>query len=362
MKTGRNIQELAREITRRAENKKDYVASTEFAEIVAGEAAVQMAFGDVAVGINGVAHDQIGLHTSIPGAYYDRMLAEAPDLLATNVNRWFKKYPAPRMIRTLDGTARAFLSDKYKPMENEELAEAILPVLAEAGAIIMSAEVTDRRLYIKAVDRKIEKDIPTGRKIGDGSHVFFDTLSPAIVFSNSEVGLGSLSVETAVYTKVCTNLATIPAAGSLRKYHVGSKHELGGDDVYRVLSDKTRKLDDAALWSRVRDIAKAAFDPARFGSLVEERIAGMADQPIKGDVVKVVDLTAKRLNLLEGEKKSVLNHLAAGGDLTRYGLFNAITRTAEDVEDYDRATEVERFGGKLIELSNAEWKQIAEAA
>lgn len=363
MKTGRDIQSLAQEITRRAANKRDYIAPTEGTELVAVDGqGIAMRFGDVDLAINGIAHDQIGIHTNIPAAYYDRMLAEAPDLLATNVNRWFREKPAKRMVRTLDGTARAFLSDKYRPMENEEMAEAILPVLQNIGAVIMSAEVTDRRLYIKAVDRKILKDVPTGKRIGDGSHVFFDTLSPAIVFSNSEVGLGSLSIETAVYTKVCTNLATIPAAGSLRKYHTGSKHELGGDDAYRLLSDTTRRLDDAALWSRVRDIAKAAFEPARFESLVDEHIVGMTQQPIAGEVVKVVELTAKRFSMTEGEGKSVLQHLAAGGDLTRYGLFNAITRTAEDIADYDRATEFERMGGKLIELGKGEWQKIAEAA
>jgi hypothetical protein len=31
------------------------------------------------------------------------------------------------------------------------------------------------------------------------------------------------------------------------------------------------------------------------------------------------------------------------------------------VECYDRATEFEELGGKLLELSNGEWKQIAEA-
>ena len=32
------------------------------------------------------------------------------------------------------------------------------------------------------------------------------------------------------------------------------------------------------------------------------------------------------------------------------------------IEDYDRATEFEALGGKLIELPTSEWKQFAEAA
>lgn len=81
-----------------------------------------------------------------------------------------------------------------------------------------------------------------------------------------------------------------------------------------------------------------------------------------GDPVKAIELTARRLNLGEGEQKSILRHLIEGGDLTRYGVFNAITRAAEDIESYDRATELERAGGQIITLAANDWKVIAEAA
>jgi hypothetical protein len=35
---------------------------------------------------------------------------------------------------------------------------------------------------------------------------------------------------------------------------------------------------------------------------------------------------------------------------------------SEEVEDYDRATEFEAIGGKLIELPRKEWQELAEAA
>jgi len=54
--------------------------------------------------------------------------------------------------------------------------------------------------------------------------------------------------------------------------------------------------------------------------------------------------------------------LITGGALTRWGLVNALTRTAEDVETYDRATDFERFGGQVIELPRRDWERIALAA
>jgi hypothetical protein len=195
--------------------------------------------------------------------------------------------------------------------------------------------------------------------MGDGSHVIFDTLSPAIVISNSEVGSGALSVETAVWTRACTNMA-IFAQKSMRKYHVGGRHELV-DGMASLLSERTQRLTDAATWAQVSDVVRGAFDRAKFDASVDE-IVGMEKQKIGSDVVKAVDLTSRRLGISEGEKKSVLQHLIEGGDLSKYGMFNAITRTAEDLPDYDRATEFERMGGQLIELPANEWRQIAEAA
>ena len=39
-----------------------------------------------------------------------------------------------------------------------------------------------------------------------------------------------------------------------------------------------------------------------------------------------------------------------GAFLSLWGLANAVTRSAEDCESYDRAIEMERIGGQVIEL------------
>lgn len=363
MKAGKTLVDLAREIERQQATKRDFVASTETLKMVtAGPEgrAVELEVGkDHAFDVRDLAHGQIAEYTGIPKRYYDTMRTEAPDLLTTNVNRWFEKYGEPRMVRTLDGKARAFLSDKYRPLENADLAEVVLPVLADLKLEIMSCDITERRLYIKAVDERIKQDVPSGRKIGDGSHVFFDTCSPAIIISNSEVGYGQLTVEHGIFTKVCTNLATI-ADGGMRKTHVGGRHEIT-NDLQAMLTDETKRATDRAVWMQVRDVVRGAFDEMRFGGVVE-RMTGMAKDKIKGDPVKVVELTAKKFGIGDGERAGILRHLIEGGDLSRYGLFNAVTRTAEDLEDYDRASDFERLGGRIIELPQGEWKQMAIAA
>jgi hypothetical protein len=358
-KQGRTLTELAAEIERRANAKADYIAPVARLEMTEdGALALQNGERNV-VPVNDHAHGQIAEYAGIPLAYYRKMQAEAPALLARNVNRWMRdKDTDRRMVRTLDGNVRAFLSDKFRPLENEDLAEAILPAMMERDLLILSCEVTDRRLYIKAVDRSIEKDVPTGRKMGDGSHTFFDTLSPAITISNSEVGSGALSIETGTYTRVCTNLAMM--GSNMRKYHTGARASVS-DEVYALLSDKTKRLTDAATWNQVRDLVTAAFDLAKFDAMLK-KLGDAAEQRIEGDVVQVIERVGRKLTLNEGERGSVLKFLIEGGDLTRYGVHSAITRSAQDAVDYDRATELERIGGDIITLEPGQWRELAIAA
>ncbi len=364
MKTGKTLVELATEIERRANSKKDLVASTKnLAMGVNANGAVAMSVGrDHIFNINSVAHAQIGEHTEIPKAYYDKMLDKAPALLSSNVNTWFEKYPAQRMVRTLDGSARAFLSDKFRTdMENEDLANALLPVLGELGLQVSSCEITDRRMYIKAVDPKVCRELAkTGARFGDGGHTIVRVASPAITISNSEVGHGAWGVRGGYYDSFCSNLAFF-GERSMRQAHIGGKHTVAEGELYAMLSDRSRRLDSAALYSKLVDVVKGVFDSVMFNALID-KVEDSHNDKITGDVVKVMDVTAKKLGLNETEGKSALRHLIEGGDLSRFGMMNAITRMSADVESYDRATDLERVGAQIIELPKADWKVLAEAA
>lgn len=368
MKLGKSLVDLATEIQRRAGAKHDYVARAEALSVAAvGETKeLKLVVGDDQFGINEITHDQVGQYLQIPSAYYDRCRRDNPDLLATNVNAWFaQSVGQKRMVRTLDGNARAFLSDKFRPIENEDLCEAILPLLLDGGKFdIVSCEVTERKLYIKVVDHSVTRKLAeTGNYFGDNQHKIVRIAAPAITISNSEVGHGALSIQAGMHDSFCSNLSFF-AARSMKKYHVGARHDIIGDDVVAVLSQQTQNLTNAALLSQVRDVVKNAFDPARFNELCD-LVDGTAAQKIDKDVdvVKLVNVTGKRIGLTEGENKGVLNALINGGDLTRFGLYNAVTRFSADVESYDRASELERAGAAVVELAQPEWQRLlAEAA
>lgn len=370
MKEGRTLQELAKEVDRRRGAKRDYVAKVSALTMaVAAETnhpVVHMTGGDkkkpTILTLNDVAHEQLSDYTGIPMQYYRRLRDRAPDLLAAEVNRWLVQdhHDETRMVRTLDGRLRALLSDKYRPLENEDLLEAVIPVLKQHDMKILSCDVTDQRLYLKAVNKGVEKDVPKGGKLGEG-HEVFDTVSPAIVISNSEVGRGSVLVEGGIYTKMCTNLCAFGA--SMRKFHTGTRAELS-DDAYAVLSPETRRLTDAALWAQVRDLVVAALDHGRFEATVKKLAAASEDRiPKKTDIPAVVELVARKVGLNEGERNGVLACLIEDGDLSRYGVHSAITRFSQDKEmTYDRSSELEKAGGKIIELPKAEWEGILKQA
>jgi hypothetical protein len=365
MKTGQTLPELATELLRQARSKRDYVAPTTALRYMPppvtsdvdggqGEAMILEGVGQYA--ITDHAHSQLAEYLGIPMRYYQRMRAKRPELLATNINTWLVAKSEHRLVRTLDGRVRAFLSDKYRPLDHHDLAEVVLPVLQRLEVEIVSCAMTETRLYLKAVDRRITRDLPTGRRLGEG-HVWFDTLSPAIVISNSEVGAGALSVEAGVWTKLCTNLA-IAASHSMKKYHLGGRLEMG-EDLAALLSDRTRQLTDAALWAQVRDVVAGAFERARFDALVEE-IRGTTERRIEGDPVQVVEVTAKRFELTDQERGGVLNALIEAGDLSQYGLHAAVTRYSQrDEVDYEQATALERLGGQLLDLSPRDWQVLA---
>lgn len=366
MKTGRTLAELAAEIERQAQTKHDYIADTRRMHIVPTEGTNEVALELEGVGkypINDIAHGQIAEHAGIPKQYYERMRSEAPALLSNNIETWFNRYPAERMVRTLDARNRAFLSNSFRPLDNFDFANVILEAAANRRLDIISCEVTERRLYIKAVD-KSEVQVPVGYKMGDGSHKIFDVCAPAFIASNSEVGYGRLVLETGVYTKACTNLAWF-ADGGMKRTHLGSRHKIveatGVENIDHLLRDETRAKSDEALWMQLRDVLGAAFDPKRIEARTT-KLAEAAEQKITGNPAKVIEVATKQLGLTEAEGGSVLRHLIEGGSLSQYGLHAAVTRSAQDVQDYDRATELEYIGGRIIELPRAEWQRLAEAA
>lgn len=164
-----------------------------------------------------------------------------------------------------------------------------------------------------------------------------------------------------LYFLACLN-GMIVADSSMRKYHVG-RSSLDINNAQEMFRDETRATDDAAFWMKVRDVVAGSFNQIDFERMAK-RVAATQHNEIEAgtDPVKVIELTAKKFGFNETEKTGVLTEFLKRGEMTQFGLQAAVTRHSQAVSDYDRATELERVGGKVIELNQADWRAIVQEA
>lgn len=342
MKQGRTLQELGQELTRQREARKDFISDTRSlamdSSALGGRFLIALGDDTQEYTIGETAHQQIAARLQIPYRYYQKMQREYPTLLDENVNGWFRQSPERRMIRVLDGNVRAFLSDRYRRLDNLELCAAVLPVIQEMkDAAIMSCEVTESHLYLKVVNKKLKAEVGVG-----------DVVQAGFVVSNSEVGLGSLKVEPLIYRLVCKN-GLIVKDFAQKKYHVGRQVAAEDDAAYELYSDETLAQDDKAFFMKVQDTVRCAVDAAKF-HLTVDKMRDAMEIPLADNPVQAVEELADRFLLTQNERGDVLRQLFMGGDNSRYGLINAVTAASKLADSYERATELERIGGELLAL------------
>jgi len=362
MKTGKTLVELAQEIQRQAGMKADYVAPVHALSVrTEGNTSLDIE-GQGGYGITSATHRQLSSHLEIPAEFYDRLHTAAADLrdpydpnrslFESTVNGLLQARPASerRMVRTLDGNARAFLSDRYRPLDHDEILERILPALGEFDLDWMqsSLEVTDQRLYMKLVNPRVQADVKVG-----------DTLQAGVLVTNSEIGMGSFSVTPLVFRLVCRN-GMIRQDFAKRKYHTGAR--LGGDgETFEYYRDDTVRARNEATVLEMRDLIRGALSEDLFEKIVD----GLREATvirIVGDPIKTVEQVQARFSLSNDEKGSVLRALVEGGDLSMWGLANAVTRIAQDASTYDRSTDLEAIGGQLLAPPAARIRELVAAA
>ena len=334
MKQGKTLQALGRELQRQRNNRQDFIADTGSVEMESTNcgSTLHLSAKGKTYGFNvgEIAHQQIAGRLNIPYRYYQKMQSEAPELLDNNVNTWFNQNPERRMIRVLDGSVRAFLSDRYRRLDNLELCAAVLPVISEMkGANIESCEVTEKRMYIKVVNKRLKAEVAIG-----------DVVQAGFVISNSEVGLGSLKVEPLIFRLVCKN-------GLICKDFTQKKY--ADENAYAIYSDETIRQDDKAFFMKVQDTVRCAVDENKFFMTVDKMREAM-NIPLTHKPMKEVELLSEKFILSESERNDIFSLLIRGNDNSRYGLINAVTAASKIAKNYERATDLERIGGEILAL------------
>ena len=389
MKNGMTIEALLTEVQRQSSAKKDYVASTAndvrivpmdgfkngvavvlqkgqepeiesgLAENVAGYLQTPMPQPLERLEVTEHAHRQIAGRLQIPWKFYFRMLEDHPDIVIDSVNKLFEREPGTRLLRTMDGKLRAFLSNRYKRIDNDEVLSSALPAIVKGDleTTMLSSQVTDRNLYVKCLltGDGMQQEIGRTR---DGSP---DIVRPGFILKNSEIGTGSLSVSAFFFRNFCYNGCVYGKtdAFEFKRTHLGGALIEGAD--FEVMSDKSKKLEDEAILSQVNDVMHAIATP-EFVDMMGNKLRSLKGGDTIKNPVPAVELLAKENGLTQVESDQVLQNLIEDRDYSRWGVVNAVTKVAnEDVVSYDRASDLEVLGSRLIDITNANWQRLVQA-
>ena len=255
--------------------------------------------------INDTAFGQIATHAGIDTRTARRLQSNYPREFDNLTNAIWQKEPTRRMIRThaddrleTDGTARAFVSDKFKTFDNVNLLEACLPQLMDNPAQfqVVSADVSEKRMYLRL---KSLEQLGTGANVGDH-------MANGIGFGNSEVGAGSVTVYQIAWTLACLN--GMQTQNKTRSSHITSARD---GDHWGLLSDDCKKRGQPGFGIKAARFGRPLFKPRNFDDICQQ-MRDAASDVIEGeatDVTDVVNNLGRVMQLTKKENSDVLNGL-----------------------------------------------------
>lgn len=284
----------------------------------------------------------------IPVRYLRRMRAEKVSLLDLNVNAWAADADGTSLLRILQGTdvnnpdsvglVRAILSSKYGFRDHLDTVMAFLQGLRAAGldaSNITGIDLSGERLYISVNVPQIAidaKELVKGYRspFSGQSGEDLPLMNAGLVFTNSEVGRGAFQILPKALLQVCTNGLT-RAVDGFRKVHIGGRLQEGSVNW----STETVDAANAFVQAQVKD-AVASFLSEGYLENLRDDLLRDAGVEIK-DVVKTIEVVAKKLQYTAAEQDAILADFIKGGQVTSGGVLNAVTSVAQRIEDPDRA-------------------------
>ena len=318
---------------------------------------------------NPVARSQIASKAGIEARTAERLRSNYSEQYDGLINAIWQNEPKRVTLRTHgisqkeqifrpypnDGILRAVVSDKFKTFDNPDLVGAVVPTLLESPAQwkVVRASITDQKMVIR-----FKSDVITGT----GAQVN-DIMAHGLGISNSETGHGSVSVYQILWTLFCLN--GMQTQNRSRSAHLTSSRSDG--DTWAMLTDESKRLDNEALSSKVRDIASGYTSRESFEEECE-RMKQAASDKIDGNPQAAVEALGGILKLSKNDTSSVLDGLLltvsqpgyAGQPVSRATLVNAVTQAAHKAP-LDHVDEWQALGGKVLDLPSNQWSTVSQA-
>lgn len=344
----RNINE---ELIRQLETKKDYIADT--TNLISYYDSYSNTIRLEIAGLNEPTryrmtdncHNQIGTKLKIPQKYYDYLRQNYPELLVKNINTLMPDQKSRRMIRTVDGKARAFLSDRYRPIDNLDVLSKVLHELEDISqnmnVQVIDSRLTENNLYIKVTSKDLSSYIKPKEEAQVG-----DAVNGGIIIANSETGHGSYKVMPFIHVLRCNN--GMISDKIFKRVHLGKKLE----EQQINWSELTNKLEDELLWSKLTDMIHNTFNRETFTQWIDE-INNKAKEHIAKPTIAIEKIIKTFPEITEDDKDKLLDKFAeysAGTGYTKWSLCQSVTDIAQTKEDYEKQIKYEKLANKILEL------------
>lgn len=266
-----------------------------------------------AVQFNDHAHDQLLARLDIPQRLWDRWDVATKTVVVNKMFQLDQKLEKDVLIRIVDNnTVRALMSSRFEPYDTLELLRTVAPFCPDAKVRIAYNDDLTTNICVTFPNTATEL------KVGD-------VAEQGLRIRNSEVGMASVTLCGYVFRLRCLNGAT--SGGDGGSYHF--RHIGDGD----------------SLRERVQSAVESAVLEAR---KVTEQFKNAMNVAIDDPITRIQQIVTDN-KMSKDEFNAMLNAYTLEPDRSLFGVVNAITRTAKDL-DGEKAYEYETLATKLLSV------------
>ncbi len=282
------------------------------------------------------AINQLAQKTNMPKKFIDAVLGAGhwgAELIAHNFNEILHNSNGSKyLVRSVGSETRGFLSDKYRRIDSRPLVDAFASEAQNFGLQPYEGYALDTTIRIRGIIPVIFEPYP-GEFIAYG-----------LQWKNSDFGVGGHELGFFSLRPTCLNGAC--GESVLRQVHLGSRLQ---DDIQ--YSAETYRLDTMANISALRDVVRAALNPANI-DLQIQTIRMAYEQKITPKEAKEI-LNAKLTKqdadeVIEAYNSPDIEMMPAGNNV--YRLSNALSWVAnlKRESQVEKSLELQQLAGEIM--------------
>lgn len=327
----------------------DVLARPDDISFTSGENGVEIAVrGNGQYPVHNNALSQVSARTHIDYAYLKKLIygfsdkEKVPEVwqhaLASHILNQHVKHVLPEkrnnLIRTVNDSARAFLSDSYNIYDSSALLESFVEATQalEVPPVPVSSTCTDLRttlkMFLPMVFEPVENEV----------------LCYGVEWFNSDFGCGRYGVRVVLWRLWCTNFAMLEEG--MFEVHLGPR--LTNDRLIQF-SHKTQNLHTQARIEATKDIVRSLLSPARVDNMM--RVIRQASET-EVDWPHARAMLVKLLRTNEIDEAEILFKTEADIRVPRrqslYKVSQILGLFAGGTTDGDRRLDLERASGALL--------------